>query len=146
MTILHHIHFDIPRIYEFCRYDTTCLHFANIFKGNKPIGNWLPNSTHKHAEHNALRMLKTQKYRKNHHLTLVVLRFDRSFENLRISKPCTRCIELLKNNDIKTIVYSDNNGNLIKEDISQIVHRPSSMSSNIPIHGRVISYSKFKEQ
>ena len=146
MTIISHINYGIPNLYSSCRYDTNCLHFAKLFRGNKPIGNWMPNSTHMHAEHNALRVLRNQKNRKNNRLTMVVLRFDKSLENLLMSRPCSRCVELLKNNCIRTVVYSDNLGALIKENTNQIVHKPSSMACNIPIHGRtVVSFSKFKE-
>ena len=145
MTFLRHIHYDIPSIYPKIRYDTTCLHFAMIFKGNKSLGQWMPNSTHMHAEHNALRFLRTQKQRKKHHLTMVVLRFDSSRENLIMSKPCSRCVALLHEHNIRTVVYSNDKGQLIKENTSHIVHKPSSMSYNIPKQGGVISFSKFKD-
>ena len=145
MTIISHINYEIPNLYASSRYDTNCLHFAKLFRGNKPIGNWMPNSTHMHAEHNALRVLRNQKNRKNNRLTMVVLRFDRSLENLLMSRPCSRCIELLQNNCIRTVVYSNNLGALIKENTNQIIHKPSSMACNIPIYGRVVSFSKFKE-
>jgi len=145
MTIISHINYEIPNLYASSRYDTNCLHFAKLFRGNKPIGNWMPNSTHMHAEHNALRALRNQKNRKNNRLTMVVLRFDRSLENLLMSRPCSRCVELLQNNCIRTVVYSNNLGALIKENTNQIIHKPSSMACNIPIHGRVVSFSKFKE-
>ena len=145
MTILRHVHCEIPSIYPSGRYDTTCLHFAKIFKGNKPIGQWMPNSTHMHAEHNALRMIRTQKYRKNHHLTMVVLRFNSTHDHLIMSRPCSRCIDLLNEVDIRTVIYSNSNGELIKENTNNIKHKPSSMASNIPKQGRIISFSKFKE-
>ena len=132
MTIISHINYEIPNLYGSCRYDTNCLHFAKLFRGNKPIGNWMPNSTHMHAEHNALRALRNQKNRKNNRLTMVVLRFDRTLENLLMSRPCSRCVELLKNNCIRTVVYSNNLGVLIKENTNQIMHKPSSMACNIP--------------
>ena len=145
MTFLRHIHYEIPKIYPSVRYDTTCLHFAKLFKGNKSLGQWMPNSTHMHAEHNALRFLRTQKQRKNHHLTMVVLRFDSSYENLRMSKPCSRCIKLLNDYDIRTVVYSNDRGELIKENTNNIIHKPSSMACNIPKQGTIVSFSKFKE-
>lgn len=145
MTILRHIHYNIPNIYPSIRYDTTCLHFANIFKGNKSLGQWMPNSTHMHAEHNALRMLRNQKQRKNHHLTMVVLRFDSTQEHLTMSKPCSRCVALLHKYHIKTVVYSNKDGELVKENTSHIIHKPSSMACNIPKQGGIISFSKFKD-
>jgi deoxycytidylate deaminase len=145
MTILQHVHYGIPAIYPSGRYDTSCLHFAKIFKGNKPIGQWMPNSTHMHAEHNALRMIRTQKTRKNHHLTMVVLRFDSSHEHLIMSRPCSRCIDLMNNLSIRTVVYSNSKGELIKENTHDIKHKPSSMACNIPKQGRIVSFTKFKE-
>ena len=145
MTILQHIHFGIPNIYPTLRYDTSCLHFARIFKGNKPLGQWMPNSTHMHAENNVIRMIRTQKQRKNHNLTMVVLRFDNTYEHLLMSKPCSRCVELLNSYRICTVIYSNNQGELIKENTKDIKHKPSSMSYNIPKYGRVVSFSKFKE-
>uniref|UniRef100_A0A6C0H320 CMP/dCMP-type deaminase domain-containing protein n=1 Tax=viral metagenome TaxID=1070528 RepID=A0A6C0H320_9ZZZZ len=145
MTILRHIHYEIPNIYPSIRYDTSCLHFAKLFKGNKSFGQWMPNSTHMHAEHNALRMIRTQKQRKNPHLTMVVLRFDSSCENLLMSRPCSRCIDLLHEHHIKTVIYSNDNGEMIKENTYNIKHKPSSMAYNIPKQGSIISFSKFKE-
>jgi deoxycytidylate deaminase len=144
MPILRHIHYEIPYIYPFGRYDTSCLHFAKLFKGNKPFGQWMPNSTHMHAEHNAMRILRTQKQRKNHHLTMVVLRFDRSYQHLRLSKPCSRCVELLKSHHIYRVVYSNDNDELVKENTKDIIHKPSSMACKIPKQGRVVSLSKKK--
>lgn len=145
MTILRHIHYSIPNIYPSIRYDTNCIHFANIFKGNKSLGQWMPNSTHMHAEHNALRMLRNQKQRKNHHLTMVVLRFDSTKEHLIMSKPCSRCIELLRKHHIRTVIYSNKDGELVKENTCHIIHKPSSMASNIPKQGGIISLSKCKD-
>jgi deoxycytidylate deaminase len=98
-----------------------------------------------HAEHNALRMLRNQKQRKNHHLTMVVLRFDSKQEHLTMSKPCSRCVALLHKYDIRTVVYSNKDGELVKENTSHIIHKPSSMACNIPKQGGIISFSKFKD-
>ena len=144
MPILQHVHHGIPNLYSSIRYDTSCLHFAKLFKGNKPFGQWMPNSTHMHAEHNAMRILRNQKQRKNHHLTMVVLRFD-SLHHLRLSKPCSRCVELLNHHNICTVIYSNENGELVKENTEYIVHKPSSMACNIPKHGRIVSFTKFKD-
>jgi deoxycytidylate deaminase len=145
MTFGRHVHDGIPALYRPGRYDVSCLHFAKLFKGNKPIGNWMPNSTDKHAEHNALRALRTQKRRINPHLTMVVVRFDRAHTHLLMSKPCSGCVELLRAHRIRTVVYSDERGMLVKESTSHIRHKPSSMAPHIPTHGRVVSYSKFKD-
>ena len=142
MPILNHINFGIPNIYPSIRYDTQCLHFARIFKGNKPFGQWMPNSTHMHAENNCIRMIRTQKQRKNHNLTMVVLRFDRARENLLLSRPCSRCVDLLNNHHIYRVVYSNDKGELVKENTKNILHKPSSMACNIPKQGRVVSLSK----
>ena len=145
MTIGRHVHDGIPALYRPGRFDTSCHHFAKLFKGNKPIGNWMPNSTNKHAEHNALRALRTQKHRINPHLTMVVVRFDKTHADMRMSRPCSRCVELLQVHRIRTVIYSNDHGILVKENTSNILHNPSSMASCIPKHGRVVSYSKFKD-
>jgi deoxycytidylate deaminase len=141
MPILNYINFEIPNIYPEIRYDTNCLHFARIFKGNKPFGQWMPNSTHMHAENNCIRMIRTQKKRKNHNFTMVVLRFDSAREHLLMSKPCSRCVDLLNNYRICTVIYSNDKGELIKENTKNIIHKPSSMASKIPKQGRVVSLS-----
>lgn len=120
-----------------------CVHFARLFRGNKPIGTWMPNTTHKHAEHNALRHAKSRKKRSNDRLTMVVVRFTRVDDGLTMSRPCTRCVELMKTYNIKSIVYSDYDGKLVIARIDTMDHAPSSMARNIPAAGRVVSFSRF---
>ncbi len=141
MTIDRHVHrFNPP----FSEHDQKlhCVHFARLFHGNKPVGKWMPNTTHKHAEHNALRVLRSRKKRCNDHLTMVVVRFSRADERLAMSKPCTRCVEMLKTRHINTVMYSDSDGKMVVANISTMTHAPSSMACNIQSTGRVISYSK----
>ncbi len=143
MTIARYVNRFNPPISE---HELTCVHsvhFARLFHGNKPIGKWMPNTTHKHAEHNALRMVRSRKKRCNEHLTMVVLRYTRLHERLAMSRPCSRCVELLKTCNINTVAYSDHDGKLIFENVDEIMHVPSSMSCNIPQTGRVVSWSKF---
>lgn len=51
---------------------------------------------------------------------LLVLRIGKNGEYLN-SKPCLNCIKFMKQFDIKTISYSDSNGDIITEKIDDIV-------------------------
>lgn len=79
----------------------------------KLFGCYLPSI---HAEMHALYRLYTSKVYKNiknnANLTLTVVRYDRQ-GNLKNSKPCQACVKLMKKFGIKTVTYSDDNGDLI---------------------------------
>jgi len=48
-----------------------------------------------------------------------------------MSKPCKHCIEFLKNIGIKKIYYSDDNSNIIYENINSIENNHISMYDSI---------------
>ena len=57
-------------------------------------------------------------------LTLVVVRYDRRGQ-LCDSKPCQACITLMRVFGIQKVTYSDENGDMITEKVSDIENRPS---------------------
>ena len=73
---------------------------------------------------------------------MVVVRFARLDDRLVMSRPCSRCVELLKIRHIHMVVYSDHDGKLVYADVATMRHTPSSLACKIPSVGRVVSYSK----
>ena len=59
-------------------HDMQCIHFARLFRGHKPIGRWMPNTSHRPAEHNALRAIRHPMQRRHARLAMVVVRFVRA--------------------------------------------------------------------
>ena len=51
-------------------------------------------------------------------LSIVVIRWNGEY--IKNSKPCKHCCEYMKNLGIKKIIYSDDNGNMIREKISEL--------------------------
>lgn len=69
-------------------------------------------------------MKKTNKKITRQRLTLVVVRYNR-LGDLRNSKPCHHCIELMKICGVRWVVYSDDYGNLVKEKVLEAENRES---------------------
>jgi len=57
----------------------------------------------------------------------MVIRIDKN-KNVVDSKPCLHCCNLMKTLEIKAVVYSDNNGNLVYEKISNLNSKHISLS------------------
>lgn len=79
-----------------------------------------------HAEQDALSKLMPLKYKKKlEKISLLVIRLSPN-NKLKISKPCSSCIQLIKTiplkkgYKIKYIYYSDNEGNIIKTTIKKL--------------------------
>jgi len=125
-------------------HDMQCVHFARLFRGHKPIGRWMPNTSHRHAEHNALRAIRHPMQRPHARLAMVVVRFARNPPRMAMSQPCERCVDLLKARRVRTVVYSDHDGRLVVADVCTLAPTPSSMACHIPSSGRVVSYSSMK--
>jgi cytidine deaminase len=76
-----------------------------------------------HAERNAIEKLPSKK--KISDINLLVIRFSKNGK-ICMSKPCTKCIDYMLNYpckrgyNIKTIYYSDENGNIIKTNLSKL--------------------------
>lgn len=99
----------------------TCqLHYAILMKGKKPISAWASNSPENHAEANVLRHVKPKTKVKN--ASILVVRFNKKGE-LKLSRPCTVCVNLLNKYGIKKVRYSDENGTIIKAGITKIPHK-----------------------
>jgi deoxycytidylate deaminase len=84
----------------------------------------------RHAEENALdryrsvigvRGRKKMKIRKLH---LVVIRID-CRDNITESKPCSHCVEVMRNFGIRKVTYSNKAGELITELLANIISHPS---------------------
>lgn len=95
-------------------------HGATIFKDGKIFGSGYNKNqsniylVHKqftmHAEHSAINKILIREKG----LSILVIRLNR-IGNLMYSRPCPKCIETLKNHDIKTIYYSSYNGAIVRE-------------------------------
>jgi deoxycytidylate deaminase len=82
-----------------------------------------------HAEEKAIRdflRFEKKRYRSiSKNLILIVIRIDKK-NNLVDSKPCTHCVEVMKNLGIKKVIYSQKDGSLTMERLSKINSIPSS--------------------
>jgi cytidine deaminase len=80
-----------------------------------------------HAEHDAINKLKPLKRNKRRlePIHLLVVRFSKN-NKLQNSKPCTNCIQVIKQlpekkgYKIKNIYYSNDNGDIIKSNITKL--------------------------
>lgn len=104
--------------------ETGQLHYAILIKGSKPFSPWVKNSMELHAECNALKSIPKKNRRTNKKLTLLVIRVNKKGE-LKLSKPCTNCINSMKMACINTVMYSDDQGQIVKQKISNVDHKPS---------------------
>ena len=74
-----------------------------------------------HAEFNIIRAYIRNTSRKNRHrYSLVVIRKD-LHGNLKDSKPCTFCLEMIKKSGIQTVIYSTSTGDLVKCNVYDII-------------------------
>ncbi|MEO6068462.1 MAG: hypothetical protein ABIQ41_10850 [Gemmatimonadales bacterium] len=84
----------------------------------------------KHAEENALAKyqssigIRDRKPIARRKLIMYCIRINKA-ENLVESKPCSHCLEVLKNFGIRKIIYSTSNGTLVSESIARINSEPS---------------------
>ena len=51
---------------------------------------------------------------------MIVIRLN-SENNLCISRPCFKCLQTLKTYNIKKVYYSDDNSNIIKENVTNMI-------------------------
>ena len=79
-----------------------------------------------HAEHDTINKLVSLKNKKNlESINLLVIRIS-SKNKIQSSKPCSRCIEIMKTltikkgYKIKLIYYSDENGDIIKSTLTKL--------------------------
>ena len=92
----------------------------NTAKNYSKHDNFLENTCTCHAEVNVLRKLyhrsrRTRKMRKFHRMTLYISRVNRFGDCDYNSAPCTRCMEVINNLNIKQIVfYLDNEYHIVK--------------------------------
>jgi hypothetical protein len=88
-----------------------------------------------HAEHDAIRKLLPLKNKKRlKAVSILVIRL--SVKNkLQSSKPCSNCIEIMKNlpikigYKIKDVYYSDNEGNIVKTNLNNLDNEEKHYSS-----------------
>ena len=109
-------------IYNRTNIHTCQLHYAVLMKGKKPVTKWVSNSEEYHAEENVLRHIK--KHKKISHLSILVVRINKEGK-LKLSCPCTSCINLLSKIGIQKVCYSDENGTVIKKKIRNVIHKYS---------------------
>lgn len=110
------------KIYDRTHVQTCQLHYAVLMKGKKPVTRWLSNSTNYHAEENVIRNVRRNI--KFSHLSLLVVRINKKGE-LRLSCPCTSCMNLIQKSGIQRVCYSDENGVLIKKKVRDVIHKHS---------------------
>ena len=85
-------------------------HVAIVIKGGK-ILSIAANSERKHAEDNAIRRMK-----KPWKCKIISLRVNKQ-NDLRMARPCDRCMKLIAKSGISTVFYSNQEGEIIKEKI-----------------------------
>ena len=119
-TLINELLCNNLQIYDRRNTMTCQLHFAILMKGKKPLTKWISNSIDFHAEQNVLRNFKQNK--KNHNLSMLVVRTNKKGE-LRLSRPCTVCVNLLIKFGVNKVYYSDQNGHIIKQNVHCINHQ-----------------------
>ncbi len=85
-------------------------HCAIVFRGGCVVG-FANNTYEEHAEIRALRRVKYM-----HNLTILSVRVNREGE-LKNAKPCEDCMRALKERGVRTILYSNDNGEIKRERI-----------------------------
>lgn len=93
-------------------------HGAVLFKGGKVHAS-SPNN-YRHAEVDCISSLSRCKKVKNLRYNILVVRISPNGELVN-SKPCQLCISHLRHSEmVKAVLYSDENGNIVKENINDI--------------------------
>jgi len=121
----------IERLKDIARKSTnTIKHAAVVMIGGKILSygfNSMRGSKTDHAECSAIRKYMYTRginettifKRKFSKLTVVVIRLSCG-DNISMSKPCKHCIEYMRKLGIKAVIYSNNNGDMIKENVKKI--------------------------
>lgn len=85
-------------------------HAVIVFRGGNPVATG-HNHGHLHAEFNALNSLWPKERRGT---TVLSIRVTKSGK-LSMARPCPKCYQFMLDNGVKNVVYSDSNGELVKE-------------------------------
>jgi deoxycytidylate deaminase len=62
---------------------------------------------------------------------IVVFRYNKSTLELANSRPCSRCIKLLKKNKIKNVYYSTDSKEILKEKVKDMDEESAHVSSGV---------------
>jgi deoxycytidylate deaminase len=60
-----------------------------------------------------------------------VFRYHKGTHELANSRPCKRCIKIMKKNRIKNVYYSTNKGDIVKEKVESMDIKSAHVSSGI---------------
>ena len=80
--------------------------------------------------------MKKVPYEKRSKLKIIVVRQNKSGD-LANSKPCKMCLDFIRHSGIKTVYYSDSNGNIIKNKSCDISMDDSYTTNGIKIIERI---------
>ena len=80
--------------------------------------------------------MKKVPYGKRSKLKIIVVRKNKSGD-LANSKPCKMCLEFIRHAGIKTVYYSDSNGNIVKNKSNNISMDDSCISSGTKLIERI---------
>jgi hypothetical protein len=82
-----------------------------------------------HVIHQCTKRIRQKKSLKKY--AILVIRIKRDTGELVNSKPCFDCINTMKKCGIRKVYYSDTNGEIVMERVSQIENRKSNGYRNI---------------
>jgi pyrimidine deaminase RibD-like protein len=87
------------------------MHGCIVYRGGRVVGQ----ATNTFGMHAEVRALKRVKYK--HNLTVLSVRVGKDGK-LRMAKPCPECWQYLVDNGVRTILYSVDSGEIIRERVS----------------------------